>query len=69
MSTNDSKKIRLNFIFGLFGQVVTLAIGLILPRLFIMSYGSEVNGFINSVLIHLYTQKAFDIKGFFCRML
>ena len=48
MST-DSKKIRLNFIFGLFGQAVTLAIGLLLPRLFIMSYGSEVNGFINSV--------------------
>ena len=49
MAQGDSRKIRLNFIFGLIGQIVTLAIGLILPRLFIMSYGSEVNGFINSV--------------------
>lgn len=38
-----------NVIFGLMYQLVTIAFGLILPRMFIMSYGSEVNGLISSV--------------------
>lgn len=38
-----------NVIFGLLNQFVTIAFGLILPRMFIMSYGSEVNGLISSV--------------------
>ena len=46
---NTGKKIRLNFFFGIFGQVVTLIIGILIPRLFIVSFGSEVNGFINSM--------------------
>lgn len=49
MKGETVKKVRLNFIFGIFGQVVTLIIGIILPRLFIVSFGSEVNGFINSM--------------------
>ena len=48
---NDStlKKTSYNFIFGLVGQVVTIGVGIIVPRLFIISYGSEINGFINSI--------------------
>lgn len=38
-----------NVIFGLLNQFITIAFGLILPRMFIMSYGSEVNGLISSV--------------------
>lgn len=38
-----------NVIFGLLNQFVTISFGLILPRMFIMSYGSEVNGLISSV--------------------
>lgn len=38
-----------NVVFGLLNQFVTIAFGLILPRMFIMSYGSEVNGLISSV--------------------
>lgn len=38
-----------NVIYGLFNQLVTIVFGLILPRMFIMSYGSEVNGLISSV--------------------
>lgn len=48
---NDStlKKTSYNFIFGLVGQIVTIGVGIIIPRLFIISYGSEINGFINSI--------------------
>lgn len=49
MASGDGRKIKLNFIFGLLGQGATLVIGLFIPRLFIMSFGSEVNGFLNSV--------------------
>ncbi len=49
MSSGTTRKIRLNFILGIFGQVVTMAIGIVIPRLFITSFGSEVNGFINSL--------------------
>jgi len=49
MSQSKLKKVKLNFIFGILGQIVTLGIGLIIPRLFIVSFGSEVNGFINSM--------------------
>lgn len=49
MANGDRRKIKLNFIFGLSGQIITLIIGLFIPRLFIMSFGSEVNGFLNSV--------------------
>lgn len=38
-----------NVAFGLLNQFITIAFGLILPRMFIMSYGSEVNGLISSV--------------------
>ena len=49
MANSDRRKIKLNFIFGTLGQIITLVIGLFIPRLFIMSFGSEVNGFLNSV--------------------
>ncbi len=49
MGQSTLKKVRLNFIFGVIGQIVTLAIGIIIPRLFIINFGSEVNGFINSI--------------------
>ena len=38
-----------NIFFGLLNQGITIVFGLILPRMFIMSYGSEVNGLISSV--------------------
>ncbi len=49
MTNDTTRKIKLNFIFGILGQIVTLCIGIIIPRLFITSFGSEVNGFINSM--------------------
>lgn len=38
-----------NIFWGIFGQVITMVIGLILPRLRIASFGSEVNGLLSSV--------------------
>ena len=38
-----------NIFWGVFGQAVTMIIGLILPRLRIISVGSEVNGLLSSV--------------------
>ena len=38
-----------NLIFGLIGFVVTTLLGVIIPRLFLLTYGSEVNGLINSI--------------------
>lgn len=49
MSQSTVKKIKLNFIYGVLAQIITLGIGILIPRLFIVSYGSEVNGYINSI--------------------
>lgn len=49
------KKILYNLIVGVFGQVVTILLGLILPKFFITSFGSEVNGLVASVTqIYVY---------------
>lgn len=44
-----TKKTIVNFIAALFLQVITGISGLIVPRLFISTYGSEVNGMISSI--------------------
>ncbi len=49
MSQSVAKKIKLNFIFGILAQAISLIIGIFVPRLFIVSYGSEINGYINSI--------------------
>ena len=43
------KKSIKNIFFGILGQVITIALGIVLPKLFIFSYGSEVNGMLSSV--------------------
>ena len=45
----NNKKSALNIVTGIMGQVITIAIGILLPRLFITSYGSETNGFLSSI--------------------
>lgn len=49
MAKNTVTKVKFNFIFGIVGQAITLLIGIIVPRLFITSFGSDVNGYINSI--------------------
>ena len=46
---NNRKKSLKNFTFSLLGQLITIALGLVLPRFWIVSYGSEVNGLISSL--------------------
>lgn len=36
-------------VFGVISQVITLSLGIIIPRLLIVSYGSEVNGLLSSI--------------------
>ena len=43
------KRTRNNFIFSLLSQLVTIALGLIIPRITMIGYGSDVNGLLNSV--------------------
>ena len=45
---NKNKALK-NLGFSVISQVITLAIGFLLPRLYITSYGSEVNGLLNSL--------------------
>lgn len=51
------KKIRNNIIFGLGGKLITMALGLIVPRLMLTGYGSEVNGLFSTVT-NVYTYLA-----------
>lgn len=46
---NDGKKIKYNLIVGVLGQAIALVLGVLLPKLVITSYGSEVNGLLSSV--------------------
>lgn len=44
-----TKRSLYNLFFNLVSQIVTFAVGIILPRLFLVSQGSEVNGLVSSV--------------------
>ena len=44
-----SKKALFNFITSLILQIITAAIGIILPKLYIDGYGSEINGLVSSI--------------------
>ncbi len=37
-----------NVFYGLLGQIITICLGIVIPRLVLVSYGSEVNGLLNS---------------------
>lgn len=49
MSDSNVKKGFKNIFWSLAGQIITLTIGLFIPRLVIVSYGSDVNGLFASV--------------------
>ena len=50
----DGKKIKYNLIIGIASQVLTIVLGVVLPRLVLTNYGSEINGLINSIT-QIYT--------------
>ena len=43
------KQVFINLFSGIIGQIITITLGVILPKLFITSFGSEVNGLLSSV--------------------
>ena len=45
----DKSKIKYNLIVGIVGQIVSIVLGVVLPKLVMTSYGSEVNGLLSSV--------------------
>ena len=49
MQDNAAKNVTINVICGLLGQIITIVLGIVIPRLVLVSYGSEVNGLLNSV--------------------
>lgn len=44
-----TKKGFLNIFYGLLGQLLIICMGIIIPRLVLVNYGSEMNGLLNSV--------------------
>ena len=38
-----------NLVWGIFGNLLTSVVAIIIPRLFIVNYGSEVNGLLSSI--------------------
>lgn len=45
----DRRKITYNLIVGVLGQVAAVVLGMIVPKLVLTNYGSEVNGLLSSV--------------------
>ena len=44
-----TKKGTINVLCGIIGQIITICLGIVIPRLVLVSFGSEVNGLLNSV--------------------
>lgn len=51
---SNKKKIISNLFVGFGGQLITICLGIVLPRLLLTSFGSEVNGLVSTVT-QLYT--------------
>ena len=46
---NNKSKVKKNLIFTVIAEIITIILGVVLPRLVLVNYGSEVNGVINSI--------------------
>jgi len=46
---DKGRRVTFNFVSSMLGYAVSIVIGLVLPRFFTLTYGSEVNGLIGSV--------------------
>ena len=49
MEKSNTKKGIFNIVFGVLSELITIILGIIIPRLFLLSYGSEVNGLLNLI--------------------
>ena len=48
MPENNRKKTLINFLSGLVSQIIVLVLGLVVPRIILMNYGSDTNGVIST---------------------
>ena len=48
-TSNTGGKIKKNLIWGIFSELLTIILGILVPRLVLTNYGSEVNGLLGSV--------------------
>lgn len=46
---SNAKKIGKNIFFGIGSQIIIAIVGLLIPRLFVANFGSEINGFLSSL--------------------
>lgn len=49
MELSRRKKSIYNIISSIVGQLITIALGIVIPRMFLVNFGSEVNGLLSSV--------------------
>ena len=45
----ESTKIKRNLIFGFSSEILAILLGIVVPKLTLTSYGSEINGLLSSV--------------------
>lgn len=45
----SKKEASKNFFYSIFSQLLTLTMGIVIPRLVLVSYGSEINGLLNTI--------------------
>lgn len=45
----DALKIKKNLLMGIFGQLTAIILGVLVPKLILINYGSEINGLLSSV--------------------
>lgn len=57
MQNSNTKKVFNNVVFSILSEVITIALGIVIPRMFLVSFGSEMNGLLTSVT-QLYTYMA-----------
>ena len=49
MSSSKASGIKKNLLFSVLSQLMIMALGIIIPRLILVSFGSEVNGLLSTV--------------------
>lgn len=54
MGNSTTNKVKNNLVFGFVGQLIVLAVSILLPRLIISSYGSDLNG-LTSAITQVFT--------------
>ena len=49
MQNSNTKRVFNNVVFSILSEVITIALGIVIPRLFLVSFGSEMNGLLTSI--------------------